>query len=122
MRWTGITVCAVLAVSELVSGIIFLTEGLPKEVAASWASAVLFASFAGLLWRRGGLRWTGITVCAVLALVGFVAGIFYLGEGFTKGVVSTWAGAALLAVFAAVLWRRGRHSAAASTENGQLPA
>lgn len=121
MRWIGIAACAAIAVSGLVGGIMFLTEGLPKEAASNWSFATLFAGFAGVLWRRGGLRWTGITVGAVLAVVGLVAGIFYLTEGLTKGVVWSWTGAALFAVFAGVLWRLGRHSPAASTENGQLP-
>lgn len=107
-RWAGFTACAVLAVVGLVYGIIYLTQGWTGGVVSNWAWATLFAGFAGVLWRRGGLRWTGITVCAVLAVVALVGGIIYLTEGFTKGVVPSWAGAALFAVFAVVLWRRGR--------------
>lgn len=97
---------AVLAVVGLVFGIIDLTEGWAKGAASGWAWAALFGGLAGVLWRRGGPRWTGITLCAVLGMVALVAGIFYLTEGFTNGVATSWAVAALLAALAVVLWRR----------------
>jgi hypothetical protein len=101
----------------LVYGIIDLTEGWIRGTVSGWAWAALFGGFAGVLWRHGGLRWTGITVCAVLALVALGAGIIYLTEGFTQGVAPSWAGAALFAVFAVVLWRRGLREHSTSAEN-----
>lgn len=117
-RWVGVAAFAVLAVIGLVFGIIDLTEGWAKGAASGWAWAVLFGGFAGVLWRRGGLRWTGITVFAVLALAALVAGIFYLTEGFTNGAALTWAVAALFASLAVVLWRQGRRQLSTSAENG----
>ena len=102
----------------IVYGIIDLTEGWTRGTAAEWAWAALFGGFAAVLWRRGGLRWTGITVCAVLAVAALVAGIFYLREGFTDGVGPTWAVAALFAGFAVLLWRRERREPSTSAENG----
>ncbi|MGH3056312.1 MAG: hypothetical protein ACRDL7_15165 [Gaiellaceae bacterium] len=107
-RWTGIAACAGLAVVGLVYGTIYLTEGWTPGVVSNWAWATLFAGFAGVLLRRGGLRWTAITVCAVIAVVALVGGIIYLTRGFTMGVVPAWAAAALFAVFAGVLSRRGQ--------------
>lgn len=121
MRWIGIAACAALAVLGLVYGIIDLTEGWTNGAVSEWAWAALFGGFAGVLWRRGGLRWTGITVCAVLAVGTLVLGIMYLARGFNQGVAPSWAVGALFAVFVVVLWRRGRHSPAASAENDQLP-
>lgn len=117
-RWVGVTTFAVLAVVGLVFGIIDLTEGWAKGAASGWAWAALFGGFAGVLWRRGGPRWTGITVCAVLAVVALVAGIFYLTEGFTNGVATSWAVAALFAALAVVLWRRERREPSTSAEDG----
>ena len=101
----------------LVFGIIDLTEGWAKGTASEWAWAALFGGLAGVLWRRGGLRWAGITVFAVLALAALVAGIFYFTEGFTDGVASTWALAAVFAGLAVVLWWRGRRAPSTSAGN-----
>jgi hypothetical protein len=104
----------VVAGLELVYGIRYLTEGGARAVVvvSNWAWAALFAGFAVLLWRRCGLRWTGITVCVWLAAVGLAAGIYFLTKSFPQGVGPAWAVAGLFAVLAVLLWRRGRQHAA----------
>jgi uncharacterized membrane protein YfcA len=121
MRWTGIVACLAVAGLEFIYGVNYLSKGGTGphlEVVANWALAALFVSFALVLWRRGGVRWIGITVCAWLAVVGLAVGIVYLTGRFTEGVPWSWAAAVLFAALAAALWRRGRPSRTASPENG----
>ena len=62
MRWTGITVCAVIAVFALVYGVIELTEGLLRVGGSNLGWAGLFSVSALLLWRRPGWRRTGLAI------------------------------------------------------------
>jgi hypothetical protein len=65
LRWTGLTVCAVLTAVSLVYGIVYLTEGSAGPGGSNLAWAASFAGSTVLLWRRGGRR-LAFKVLAVL--------------------------------------------------------
>ena len=109
-RWVWVVVGSAFAAAFFVHG-------------ASWAIALLFIAWVLIvaalvplvptLFPGRALRWTGITVCAVLAVVSLVYALIGLaqdgGARFGWGLV--WAG--LFGVSAVLLWRRaGRRRAA----------
>src|SRR5579885_2437637 len=122
LRWIGIVAWGVVAGLQFRHGSNNLTErGTPARwVIAEWGWAALFASFAVVLLRRGGLRWFGIVVFAWFASAGLTFGIFYLRDGFTEGVPWSLGAAVVFAALAAVLLLRGRRRSAPQTGNGQL--
>lgn len=69
LRWTGITVCAVLAMVTLVYGIVYLTEGWAGGGGSNLAWAALFGGSTLLLWRRGGWRLAFKILAVVVGLV-----------------------------------------------------
>jgi hypothetical protein len=60
LRWTGVTVCAVLAVFGLVYAVIDVTKDWAGGFGRNLAVAGLFGVSAVLLWRRPGWRRTGV--------------------------------------------------------------
>lgn len=59
LRWTGITICAALAMYSLVYAIIDLTKDWAGGFGSNTAWTGLFGVSAVLLWRRPGWRRTG---------------------------------------------------------------
>lgn len=60
LRWTGVTVCAALALVSLVYAVIDLTEDWAGGFGSRLAWAGLFGVSAVLLWRRAGWRRVGV--------------------------------------------------------------
>jgi hypothetical protein len=86
MRWTGVTVCAGIAVASLVYGVIDLEEGWGLGRGGSYLGwAGLFGVSAVLLWRRPG--WRRTVVAIGLLILYFVVLYLVLVEVHNHG---TW--------------------------------
>ena len=83
LRWTGVTVCAALAVVSLVYAVTALSEDWAGGFGARLAWAGLFGVSAVLLWRHAG--WKRVGVAFGLLMLGVFVLYIVLVELRTHG-------------------------------------